>query len=499
MADEYSKFPGSHQESIATVIALLDDDNSTLIANLVEVELLDEPFDDIVSRCISHRKQHKRPPGKGHVDDVFAHIFEDKDHKSYRQYDAIINKMVQQADRIDTGYVLSTVSDFIRIRKMRAGIAKAVEVYSKGGPGVFEELEAVFRDNLKIRDQQKDYGFSLADDRALGFLDRDARDYCNIGIKELDERGVVPTKKELLAFLSPPNRGKSAFLVHCGKFALLKGWRVAHYTLENSEDMTAQRYFMSLFNGVRRQGAYRYAAFEEDDGDSVRLRTETLTPDFIIENQDETITYLSEKMRYWRDKLANLRIRRFPSGRLSFEMLEQDLDEMAITHKFKPEMLLVDMPQLMKMSRRSNNQQDYSALDELVTNLRGLAVERNMAVVVPQQGNRSSNQAKSVQAQHGSGSFGIFGIADNLITYSQTPSEEKHGLARLYSQKVRNDRARQTIIITQHYDSGQFCMSSHPLDSQLADEVKRYTGYQEGEGGDDDEFDQQPGRQRARS
>jgi hypothetical protein len=487
VADE-ERFPGSHQESIATAIALIDDENSNLIANLVEPGLFDSPYDDVVSRCVEHRKAHKRPPGKGHIDDVFAHVLEDRQHKAYNQYNTIISKMVQQADRLDTGYVLEAVSKFVYQRRYRLGIAKLVERYQKGGDALIDELDELSRQNLKIREVRRDYGFSLADDRALGFLERDARDYCNIGVKELDERGVVPTRKELLAFLSPPNRGKSAFLVHCGKFALLKGWKVAHYSLENSEDMTAQRYFQSLFNGVRRRGTYRFAELNQGKDGVVKLTTETLTPDFVIEDVEDTYAFLNDKMKDWKRRLANLRIRRFPSGRLSFDMLERDLDDLKALYKFEPDLLMVDMPQLMKLPRR---EKDYSALDELFTDLRGLAVERNLALVAPQQGNRGSNSAKSVQAQHGAGSFGVFGIADNLITYSQTASEEARGLARLYTQKVRNDRARTTILITQHYDSGQFVMSSHPMNSRLRDEVSTYVGYKAGEGDDeeDDEYE----------
>lgn len=497
MADNQDKFPGSHQESIATAIALCSDENSNLIANLIEVELFDPPFDDIVSRCVTHRQQHKKPPGKGHIDDVFAHIFEDKDHESYRQYDSIISKMVQQVERIDTGYVLTTVSEFIRVRKMRAGIAKAVERYQQGGPKIIEDLEDIFRQNLKIRDEARDYGFTLAEDRALGFLDRDVRDYCNIGIKELDERGVVPTRREYMAFLSPPNRGKSAFLVHCGKFGLMKGWQVAHYTLENSDDMTSQRYFQSIFGGVRHDEQHRYVAFNKDR-DSVSLRTETYTPNFIIDNYEEARAYLTIQKKEWKNRLENLRIRRFPSGRLTMEMLEQDLDELQIVYGFQPEMLLIDMPQLMKMPRRAQSEQDWSALNELVTQLRGLAVERNTAVVAPQQGNRSSNSAGNIKAQHGSGAFNIFGIADNMITYSQTPSEERHGLARLYTQKVRNDRARTTLVITQHYDSGQFCMDSYPMSKSLRDEIKTFTGYKTGESDDEADDEYEDGQQAKR-
>jgi hypothetical protein len=212
-----------------------------------------------------------------------------------------------------------------------------------------------------------------------------------------------------------------------------------------------------------------------------------LKPSFVIANGRETTEFLQKRIKGWNYRLENLRVRRFASGRMTMDMLERDLDELRIAQNFEPDMIMVDMPQLMKPTRRSRDQQDYSALDELVTELRGVAVERNAAMVVPQQGNRASNRAKSVQAQHGSGSFGIFGIADNLITYSQTDSEAVHGLARIYTQKVRNATARQTILISQHYDSGQFCMSSRILVPKLRDAMKLYIGDQEDGDDADDE------------
>ena len=483
----------SSQESIACAIALISDDKANLIANLVDPSLFDPPFNDIVSRCLEHRQKYKRPPGKGHLDDVFAYVLENKQHKSYNQYHTILTKMARQADKLDTSFVLSEVSYFIRRRQLRASLAKGVERYQKGGPGDVEDIETIFRQSLKV-DKQKDYGFSLADASATNFMDRDANDFCYLGIKELDRLGIVPTRREMFAFLSPPNRGKSWFLIQCGKMAMQKGWRVLHYTLENSDVLTSQRYFQSLFSGVKRNGTYRYTEFEEKDN-IVKLRTENFTPEFVIENYDETIAFLNKRVKDWKLKLANLRIRQFPSGKLSFEMLEQDLEALRIVHDFVPDLLLVDMPQLMRLPKKD---QSWASLDELVTSLRGLAVEQNLALVVPQQGNRSSNSAKNVQAQHGSGSFGVFGVADNLITYSQTASEEEHGLARLYTQKARSDQARMTLLISQNYASGQFCMDSRPMNSKLRDEVKTYIGYRNSESEDETDDEYEDGRKQSK-
>ena len=142
------------------------------------------------------------------------------------------------------------------------------------------------------------------------------------------------------------------------------------------------------------------------------------------------------------------------------------------------------MPQLMKLDRR---REKHEALADLTVDLRGLAVERNMAMVIPQQGTRGAESAEKVRGDQGSGSIEMLGVTDNAITYSQTEAEEEHGLARLYTQKVRNDAARATVCITQHYASGQFCMDSYTMNKSLQKQVKEYMGVKPNSAEDDDD------------
>lgn len=474
MDDLVAPPPHALQQSITTAIALVSDEASVIIAGMVDPGSFDQPFSDIVSTCIEYRKKYGEAPGKSHIDDLFADILDDNNHKQNKNYHRILKGMLDTVERINTKFLLDQVSEFTRLRQLRAAIADAAARYQKAGKGVVADIEKIFRDNLRTSGGMRDYGWTLAQPEALGFLDRDDRDFCKLGIPELDNLGVCPTRKEMLAFLAPRNKGKSQFLGLCGKAGIQKGWVVAHYTLENSDDMTAQRYYQSLFNGAKREGSYHYVDFLEDEDNHVELRPINLVPDFLIENQDHARKYLKEKVKdpWWQNKLKNLRIRRFPTSQLSFEMLERDLDELAVVHKFVPDMVLIDYPQIMKLGK---HEKDYTALDELIAKLRGLAVERNFAIVVPQQGNRASESVDNVQSQHGGGSMGIAAVADNMITYSQTKFEEAHGIARLYLQKVRNDSARTTVFISQHYATGQFVMRSRFMSSTVQKAVTLYT------------------------
>jgi hypothetical protein len=459
--------PTNIQASIATAIAFAADANGAIIANSIKTEYLDPPYDDIAERCLEYRREYKRPPGKGHIDDVFADILNNPNHKQYELYKDLINSMYDQADKIDTRYIVSHLTNFICIRTIRLGLGQAIERYGKGGVGVQEDINNILRRTLRARNVGREKGFSLADPKSLDFLDRDTNDFCYIGIPQLDQYGCHPVKGEMLAFLSARNKGKSQFIGHCGKLGIIQGWTVIHYTLENSASNISMRYHQSLFNGVRREKDedYWFTKIRKEDDGSTSFGHNAFKPDFYLDDPDKTERYLKKVRKEYEAKLRNLWIREFPANRLTFDDLEADLDELELTHHVVPDMVMIDYPQMMRLNR---NKDKWESLDDLILDLYALAKERNVAMVVPQQGNRGAERATNVRSDHGGGSMGIHTTADNVITYSQTAAEEEHGLARLYLSKVRNDRARKTVLITQHYASSQFYMDSALMDPKVS-------------------------------
>src|SRR5215471_165989 len=252
MADG-DNFNASVQESILTCIAFGTDDHSVFVASATDVALLDQPLNDIAAKCIAYRKRYNRAPGRQHIDDVFASVLESRDNKQQPAYHRVLTNMLRLENRLNTKFVADLVFEFNRRRSQRIAIAKAAEAYQNGKDNASEEIDEIFRKCLRETVAlQRNPGFSLADPEALGFLDRSTHDFCPIQIKEFDRVGLCPTRREMLLFIAARNRGKSQFLHHCGKLGLLHGWRVVHYTLENSAEMTSMRYFQTLYGGVKR-------------------------------------------------------------------------------------------------------------------------------------------------------------------------------------------------------------------------------------------------------
>ena len=149
-------------------------------------------------------------------------------------------------------------------------------------------------------------------------------------------------------------------------------------------------------------------------------------------------------------------------------MLDAFLDNLEVTHKFIPDILILDYIKLMKTDAKNLR----VSLGRTFEELRGLAIRRNLALVTAAQGNRTSMGAEWVRASHTAEDISLVQSADVAITYSQKPEEKKRGLARLYVDKFRHDEDKFGILLTQSYRLGQFVLNSMELEPAYWDYLK---------------------------
>jgi hypothetical protein len=107
-------------------------------------------------------------------------------------------------------------------------------------------------------------------------------------------------------------------------------------------------------------------------------------------------------------------------------------------------------------------------------------IERNAAGVTAHQSSKAGELAKVVKSTHIAEDWSIVATADQIITYSTTDREFRHGLGRLYVAKARTEEDRFALLITQSYKMGQFCIESHPMQ-------RAYYEYLDDISADDDE------------
>ena len=470
--DDSEKLVVNLQESVLTALCF-DNAHGAGIASLVEPNLFDEPYRRIARAVLDYRSRYSAAPGVAHIDDIFETLIDKKRQTGAPVLARILTALREQAEGLNAEYVLTRVSEFAKRQHFKRAAFEVVKQYQGGAENIGEDVERIFLDAVRHQATAHDPGTFLNDKgRALSFLTRDHQDRLTVGIPEFDKRGLGPGRKELWLFMAPRKRGKSWAMVHLGRQALIHRWKVCHVSLEMSEEQVAQRYFQSLFAIAKRPDASRQTIMEYDElGRLAGLRLELNKPK--LHWQLPNITKLvSKKVDEWGAKLGRIVIKKFPTGKLTVPQLEAYLDYLENVNRFVPDLLIVDYPDLMKLSA-SELRQD---LTRTYVDLRGLADVRNIAVAVPTQANRAGTDAKLLTSVHVADAIDKIATADIVITYNQTKQEKELGLARLFVDAARTDEDKFSVIVSQNYASGQFVLSSASMQSRYFDQLDETLG-----------------------
>lgn len=465
------RLTSSLQESVLTLLAFVEAEGS-IVASAVTPDLFDGTYRQVAARVLDYRHRYGKPPGKEHVDDLFDDILSDPHNRQGPIYRRILLSMLQQVDGLNAAYVASRVTQFVRHQTLKRAVIEAATRYTQGGEGVEDDVENLLNQALKSRTESFDPGIFLHDTkRSLGFLDRSKVDAISLGIKELDELELVPARRRMWLLMGPKGSGKSWGMVHCGKRGLIQRKRVCHITLELDLDETVQRYYQSLYAIGKRDDTFKVTGFELDDLHRlVSLRTREEKP--IYHLRDPQIEqYLLSRIDQWGLRLSNICIKWFPTRSLTIRKLLAYLDGLEALG-FVPDLLIIDYPDIMWYPQDNATM----AIGRLYEDLRGIAGERNLALAVATQTNRSGWTAGSVGGHHVGWDASKLMTADVVITYSQSIDEHGLGIARLWVDKGRSDRDKFTVAINQNYALGQWVLGSVPMSKRYWDEVKALTG-----------------------
>jgi hypothetical protein len=172
-----------------------------------------------------------------------------------------------------------------------------------------------------------------------------------------------------------------------------------------------------------------------------------------LQNDKDFITNLIKSTRLG----ERILVKQFPNKRLTMNGLIAYLDSLETSANFIPDVLIVDQADNLRIP---GQQPLRIELGEIYQELRGLAVERNMAVATVTQSNREGVKAGSTKDTHVAEDYSKIGTVDTVLTYSQTQSEKDLGVARLFLANGRNDADKFEILITQGYSFGQFVLDS---------------------------------------
>lgn len=478
--EDDNRLSGAMQENVL-VLLVFDEKHAKIARGSLTVQHFESSvIREVAGIALDFLDQFGRPVGD-HLPDHLEHILKGDDERKANSYRALLENLFGAREGLNGAYVLSQLHKFVRQQTIKSAVRKVVECMEDGR---IDDAEVEMQKGLNSGAVSFEPGIDLANpDQALTFLDDSEKPFL-MGVAALDRYGVGPARKTLFMLNGAMGKGKSWGLGHIGKFALLQRLNVVHLTLEMSAEKTVQRYLQSMFSISKSESNVKVSRFNKTfDGSFQSIEFDTLQPVTLHDPNIRAI--LKSRIERRLAKRAAFKVKKFASGQLTMPALRAYLDSLERFEGLMPDMLIIDYAELMQLGTGDSKR---GSIGQLFVDLRGLADERNMAVVTASQVNRvgigKMVSDETDLAEDISKGFTV----DTMVTFNQTDMEYKAGLARLFVAKNRDGEGRMSALITQSYAMGQFCLDSVPITDRYLSSLRPVANQ--------DEEDEAPQRKR---
>jgi len=322
-------------------------------------------------------------------------------------------------------YVLDLVEDFAKKEALKSAIKDSIIHLKNENYGA---IEGNIREALTVS-RQVDIGqnyFSEVSDRfrRLYEIPETERDIFKSMIPTLNraiEGGLQ--RKEIAMVVAPPGVGKSLFLANQCVQSMMENRKVLYISLEMSEDRVAQRL------------------------DSIA----SLIPQRKMKTDPTSLIKVKERLNVFKKKFADgdLVIKELPCGTTTVHGIRALLSILRNHERFEPDVIIVDYIGLLKAGDRGMAK--YEAMEQIVSDLRGIAQEHNCVVWTATQTNRQGRNVRLITDSELGDSYGQVRPVDLALSLNQTREEYEEGQMRLYAMKVRNGRAFFTVPLNINY------------------------------------------------
>ena len=221
-------------------------------------------------------------------------------------------------------------------------------------------------------------------------------------------KGGLP-RKSMTVLLATTGGGKSLVKCHIAASNLLYGRNVLYITMELAEEEVARRIDANIME---------------------------ITLD---EVKEIPLHVMEKKMSRFKDKTpGKLIIKEYPTGSAHAGNFRHLLNELRLKKNFKPDVILVDYLNICASSRVKGvaAANSYTLVKSIAEEIRGLAMEFDVAIVTSSQFNRSGYDNTDVDLTNTSESMGITHTADCILALIS--SEELENLGQLMIKQLKN-------------------------------------------------------------
>jgi replicative DNA helicase len=348
-------------------------------------------------------------------------------------------QLVKDDPKLGVDFLSDKVIDFARHLALSKAIVDSVDLVESGK---YADVETLVRNALLVG-AKADVGidfFSTVADRLL----TPDRQTISTGIRELDTllRGGLG-RGELTSILGITGGGKSMALTQFGRGALISGVDVVEYTLELSDNAVAARYDAAI-------AGVPYARTRDYYG--------------------QVVTKVG-KFRKMAGG-ATLLIKEYPTRSASVNDIRAHLRSAQAF--VKPGLVIVDYADVLRPSEHMDKR--YESLGIIYEDLRGLAMEFDVAVATASQTNRDALDSAWVDIDNVSESFGKIMVSDVVLAINRTREDAARNQARVGVIKNRTGPLG-TITIRTKYENAIFATAEEVPQDEIVEQQPRRGGF----------------------
>ena len=384
---------GHSFQTKAIGILITDRDFLQQIADIISPDYFDNDAGKwIIRKTLSYYNEYKTVPTM----EVFK---VELDKLKQELQNVAVKDLLKQAYKAsqstDLNYVKDTFLDFCKNQTLKNALMKSVDLLELGD---YDDIRNLIDRALKAG-TERDIGHEYITEVEDRFRE-EARNTIETPwplINKLLCGGLGQGDLGLIA--GGPGGGKSWALVALGAQAVKLGYTVIHYTLELNEKYVGRRYD---------------SCFTE------------IPVSEITDNKEQ----VQERLNSLR---GGLYIREYPAGQATVNTIHAHLEKCK-QQNIEPDLIIVDYADLLT-SKTSKEKRDK--LDDIYTNLRGLATEMKLPIWTASQVNRSGAREEIIQGDRMAESYSKMMITDFAMSLSRSAEDKENGTGRWHVMKNR--------------------------------------------------------------
>jgi replicative DNA helicase len=328
------------------------------------------------------------------------------------EYKIIIEKIKNlEKSEVDQEWLINSTEKFCKDKAVYNAVLKGISIIQgkdkklspEALPEILSEALAVGFDNHVghdyIEDGESRFDFYRQKEEKIEF----DLEFFN----KITKGGL--SNKTLNIALAGTGVGKSLFMCHHAAACLMQGRNVLYITLEMAEERIAERIDANLMN----------IPISDLETISKKMFTDRL-----------------EKIQ--KKTQGKLIIKEYPTAAAHSGHFRALINELALKKSFRPDIIFIDYLNICSSSRFKSNANvgSYFYVKAIAEELRGLAVENDVAIMSATQTTRGGFSNSDIDLTDTSESFGLPATADLMFALINT--EELEGLNQIMVKQLKN-------------------------------------------------------------